>query len=133
MELRVLVLDDDPIQLQVERNWLRANGHEVAVATNGRAAIEALGSGRIDVAVLDWMVPDLSGQDVLRWARQRGMALPIMFATSCGEEFDVASILALGADDYVVKPLRSMEFVARVEALARRVRGLGITERGYTR
>ena len=120
--MRVLVMDDDPIQLEIACNWLRVNSHDVTAVADAREAIAALASRPFDVAVLDWMLPDLSGQDVLLWARRRGLPLAIMFATSCGDDFDVASILDLGADDYMVKPLRPLEFVARVEALGRRAR-----------
>jgi two-component system response regulator RegX3 len=72
------------------------------------------------MAVLDWMVPDVSGEEVLRWIRARHRAMPVLFATANDSEAEVAHILSIGADDYLVKPLRRLEFVARLAALARR-------------
>ena len=118
--MNVLLVDDDPLQRDLVRNWLLARGHAVECAADGAQAKVALAARRFDVVVLDWMMPDVSGQEVLCWLRARGSGPAVLFATACGDEFDIASILELGADDYVVKPLRRLELVARVEALARR-------------
>jgi two-component system response regulator RegX3 len=118
--MRILHLDDDPLQLQVARAWLESEGHEVVGVAGGNEAIAAAGSQHFDVAVLDWMVPDVSGEEVLRWIRQNDQRIPVMFATSNEEEAEIVHILGLGADDYLVKPLRRREFIARVNALARR-------------
>lgn len=122
--MRILHLDDDPIQLQVARTWLEDEGHSVVGVLSGHEAMQAVGSGAFDVAVLDWNVPGLSGEEVLRRIRERDSRLPVMFATAIEEESQVAHILELGADDYLVKPLRRREFLARIHALARRA-GVG--------
>jgi DNA-binding response OmpR family regulator len=122
--MRILQLEDDALQLDIVRRWLEAEGHEVIGAPTGRAAIEALAAGGFDIVLLDWMVPDHSGEDVLRWLRERNPSIPVMFATSNDREEEIAHILGLGADDYLVKPLRRQEFLARLNALARRA-GIG--------
>jgi DNA-binding response OmpR family regulator len=118
--MRILHLDDDPLQLDIARQWLEGEGHEVVSVGSGREAMETLARERFDVAVLDWMVPDVSGEDVLRWIRERHPAMPVMFATSIEREEEVAHILDIGADDDLTKPLRPREFIARLNALARR-------------
>jgi two-component system, OmpR family, response regulator RegX3 len=118
--MRILHLDDDPLQLEVARHWLEAEGHEVVSVARGDEAIEAARTQAFDIALLDWMVPDISGEEVLRWLRERGERMPVMFATSNEDESEIVHILELGADDYLVKPLRRREFIARVNALARR-------------
>jgi DNA-binding response OmpR family regulator len=113
-------MEDDPIQRELVEKWLRANGHTVVAAEDGPGTITALERDTFDLVILDWKVPRMSGQDVLNWIRARELAVPVLFATSCDGEFEAAAIFELGADDYVVKPLRRLEFVARVEALGRR-------------
>lgn len=120
LEMRILHLDDDPLQLDVARTWLQGDGHDVLGVTRGSEAIEAARTQSFDVAVLDWIVPDVSGEDVLHWLREHGQRIPVMFATSTEEEEQIVRILEAGADDYLVKPLRRREFLARIKALGRR-------------
>ncbi|HZZ92935.1 MAG TPA: response regulator transcription factor [Usitatibacter sp.] len=118
--MRILLLEDDPIQLELARSWLEGNGHAVTGVSSGKAALKVLERDSFELAIFDWMVPDLSGEELLRWVRQRQKRLPVMFATARDEELEIATVLNLGADDYVVKPLRRLEFLARVDALGRR-------------
>ncbi|MGE5094362.1 MAG: response regulator transcription factor [Betaproteobacteria bacterium] len=118
--MRILHLDDDPLQLEIARNWLEGEGHAVSGVSRGQDAIDAIRQGGFDIAVLDWMVPDISGEEVLRWIREHDRRIPVMFATSAEDEAQIVRILEMGADDYLVKPLRRGEFIARVRALARR-------------
>jgi two-component system response regulator RegX3 len=127
--MRILHLDDDPIQLEVARRWLEAQGHVVIGHARGVDALKAVERDSFDLAILDWMLPDVSGEEVLRWIRKRNHGVPILFATANDEEAEIAHILGLGADDYLVKPLRRLEFLARVEALGRR-RGYGLVAAG---
>lgn len=122
--MRVLLVEDDPIQLALAASWLEDHGHAVSAFPNGTVAMKAMQRDSFDVVILDSMLPDVSGEALLRWIRERNRRLPVMFATARDEEEEIASILRLGADDYVVKPLRRLEFLARVDALARRA---GIT------
>ena len=125
--IRVLLVEDDPIQLQIASAWLEEEGHLVSGHTRAAAAMKQMQRESFDLVVMDWMLPELSGEDLLRWIRARHKRLPVMFATARDEEEEIASILRLGADDYIVKPLRRLEFLARVDALARRS-GLGEDE-----
>ena len=119
--LRVALLEDDPDQLALERRWLEAAGHICHGFTRSAELLAAIGRESFDVYVLDWMVPDLSGEAVLEWIRQKlPQRVRVLFAAARGEEAEIVAGLRLGADDYLVKPLRHGEFVARVEALGRR-------------
>jgi DNA-binding response OmpR family regulator len=118
--MRVLLLEDDPLQQELAATWLREAGHSVIAVGRSRDAMRVLEKERIDLAIFDWNLPDLAGDELLRWVRERQRRLPVMFATARDEEAEIASILSLGADDYVVKPLRRLEFTARVAALGRR-------------
>ena len=118
--MRILLMEDDPIQLELAQGWLEGNGHSVTTASSGTAALKALERDSFELAIFDWMVPGMSGQELLRWVRKRQKRLPVMFATARDDEVEIAAVLNLGADDYVVKPLRRLEFLARVDALGRR-------------
>jgi DNA-binding response OmpR family regulator len=120
--LRILYLEDEPVQAELARRWLESEGHFVQAHARGGDAIKAVERDSFDVAILDWMVPDISGEEVLRWIRRRRPDMPVLFATSQDDEKEIVHILELGADDYLVKPLRRAEFVTRVKALGRRLR-----------
>jgi two-component system, OmpR family, response regulator RegX3 len=129
--MRILHLDDHPLQLDLARAWLEPQGHELVSVTTGGEAIAAMqDSGPFDLVILDWMVPGMSGEEVLRWIRERDQRVPVMFATSNEDEAEIVHILDLGADDYLTKPLRRMEFLARVNALLRRAAPAGPTPAG---
>ncbi|GAA5441490.1 response regulator transcription factor [Deinococcus caeni] len=115
----VLIVDDDPAILEILRAYLKAEGHTVLEAADGPTAREHL--ARADVAVLDWMLPGVSGVDLAREARASGLNLPILMLTARGEEEDKLRGLDGGVDDYVVKPFSPREVTARVRALLRRV------------
>jgi len=114
----VLLVDDDPALLEVLVAYLAGEGHSVLTAGNGLEALPLL--AQADVAVLDWMLPGLSGLDVLELARKTLPNLPILLLTARGEEDDRVRGLDAGADDYVVKPFSPREIVARIRALLRR-------------
>lgn len=120
--MRILYLEDEPVQSELAQRWLKDEGHVVQAYALGSEAIKAVERDSFDIAILDWMVPDISGEEVLRWIRQRRASLPVLFATSQDNEHEIVHILELGADDYLVKPLRRAEFVTRVKALGRRLR-----------
>jgi two-component system, OmpR family, response regulator RegX3 len=119
--LRVAVVEDDPTHLQLLGRWLEQAGHRFYHFEHGEAAIEACKQQRFDVLVLDWNVRGISGVDVLRRVRRSERAsLPILFMSARSSEDDVVTALKQGADDYIVKPARRLELIARLEALARR-------------
>jgi DNA-binding response OmpR family regulator len=118
--MKILHLDDDRFLLDLARGWLEEAGHHVTSCEAGAEAIRAIQKERFELAILDWRIPDVAGDEVLRWIRSNQPRMPVIFATSLDEEEEVARILDMGADDYLVKPLRRVEFLARVAAVGRR-------------
>ena len=119
--MRVAIVEDDPSQAELLSHWLRRGGHQSHHFDRGATAIRALSQDSFDVLVLDWNLRDISGVEVLRRIRGSGQSsLPILFASARGREEDVVSALRQGADDYMIKPVRHLEFIARLEAIARR-------------
>lgn len=119
--MRIAILEDDPHLSQLLQLWIEEPGHTVAAFDRGQALINTLRRESFDLLILDWMVPDLDGEQVLEWVRAHmDWPIPVIFVTQRDEEDDVVRILSKGADDYLVKPVRQRELLARVEALARR-------------
>jgi DNA-binding response OmpR family regulator len=116
---RVLLVDDDEKLLALARLALSKNGVEVETAVTSAGALEALENGNPDVVVLDIVMPDISGWEVLRRIRESS-GVPVMLLSGRDSEVDKARGLDLGADDYLTKPFSFMEFEARVRALLRR-------------
>jgi DNA-binding response OmpR family regulator len=121
--VRIAMLEDDVDVGAAIQQWLEAGGHTVHNFTSGKAIVREAARESFDIFLLDWHVPDLSGEEVLKWLREKQEStVPVIFATSRDSEQDIVAALAAGADDYMIKPVRRMELLARVEALARRVR-----------
>jgi DNA-binding response OmpR family regulator len=119
--MRIAVLDDDQAQTDLICQTLSAAGHICHAFSSGRELVRQLRRQTFDLLVLDWNVPDMSGEEVLRWVRQSlSDRQPVLFLTSRGRETDITSILNLGADDYVVKPTAASVLLARVSSLLRR-------------
>lgn len=119
--MRVAILEDDPAMGDQMTHALVSEGHSVQGFRTGAAFVNALKRDTFDLLVLDWNLPDTSGIDVLVWAREHlDSRPPVLFVTSRGEEEDIVHALNLGADDYVVKPIKVAELRARVGALLRR-------------
>ena len=119
---RVLVVEDDPaIQLMLRYN-LEKRGYEVTAVSDGEAALQALEQARPDAAVLDWMLPGLSGLELCRRIRAtpRLRDLPVIMLTARSDEQDSIRGLDGGADDYIVKPCSVETLDARLRALLRR-------------
>jgi two-component system response regulator RegX3 len=117
--MRVAVLEDDISQLELLSHWLKLAGHHVQGFQQGLLLLKALARETFDVVLLDWNVPDLSGIEVLRRVRQKS-TMPVLFCTGRSEESDVVTALREGADDYISKPVRRMELLARLQAVTRR-------------
>src|SRR5690242_19511336 len=117
---RVLVVDDDPQLREALTRALELDGYDVATASNGAQALEAIGRRRPDVAVLDVMMPYVGGLDVCRTLRERRDRLPILVLTARDEIGDRVAGLDAGADDYLTKPFALDELRARLRALLRR-------------
>ena len=118
---RVLVVDDEPGLVRALAINLRAHGWDVDIATNGRAALDAVASVRPDVVILDLGLPDLGGVEVI--AGIRGWAaVPIVVLSARQHGEDKIEALDAGADDYVTKPFAMNELMARLRAAVRRGR-----------
>lgn len=131
---KVLVVDDEPTLLQTVRAYLEQEGYEVRTAQNGQSALQEARAFMPDLVVLDIMLPQLDGLEVLRRLR-RGDVVPalrdvyVIMLTARADEMDRVVGLELGADDYVTKPFSPRELVARVKASLRRVGGAEESER----
>jgi two-component system response regulator RegX3 len=102
--------------------WLEEASHQCDVFRDGNAFIRAYKQDLYDLALLDWMVPKLSGIEVLRHLRENVDAVvPVVFITQRDSEDDIVKALEAGADDYMTKPVRHKETMARVNAIARRM------------
>ena len=123
---RILVVEDDPsIRMGLE-DTLTAKGYEVEVVGKGSDGADKATGGRFDLVVLDVMLPDIDGFEVLRRIRAaKGAArsLPVIMLSARGAELDRVRGLELGADDYVTKPFSLMELLARVSSVLRRATG----------
>ena len=115
----VLVVEDDVDICNLVTAQLGREGYEVRQAFDGPAALDAVAAERIDLVVLDWMLPGLDGLTVCRRIRQSHL-MPIIMLTARGEEIDRVVGLEVGADDYLTKPFGMRELLARVRALLRR-------------
>ena len=117
---RVLVVEDDPILNQTVSDRLEAEGYDVVRAWDGPGAVAAYGEHSPHLVVLDVMLPGYDGHEVCRRI-QADRPVPILMLTARGDEADVLVGLGVGADDYLTKPFRMRELVARVGVLLRRV------------
>ncbi len=117
----VLVVDDEPMVREVVCDYLRRDGSRVSEAATGTEALELVATDRPDLVVLDVMIPDPDGFEVLRRIRST-QELPVIMLTSRTTEADRVAGLDLGADDYVVKPFSPRELTARVRSVLRRSR-----------
>ena len=121
--MNIASLEDDPAQAQLLAATLTDAGHTCTVFPSGKEIIAALAKGHnYDLILLDWEVPDITGLDVVRWIRaQEGYSIPVIFLTSRVQEDDLVQGLQAGADDYITKPLRKAELLARIDAIQRRL------------
>lgn len=121
MSDKVLIVDDDPVLAELVAYNLGAEGFEVLTAHDGQEGLRKFYHERPDLVVLDVTMPKLNGYEVLQRIRELS-DVPIIMLTAQGREQDVVQGFELGVDDYVTKPFRVKEFVARVRASLRRAR-----------
>ncbi|HXF74405.1 MAG TPA: response regulator transcription factor [Actinomycetota bacterium] len=119
-EARILVVDDEASITDLVATVLRYEGFEVRTADSGRAALAAVTAFRPHLVILDIMLPDLDGFEVLRRLGREGERAPVLFLTARDATEDKVRGLTMGADDYVTKPFSLEELVARVRAVLRR-------------
>ncbi|MFI5660921.1 response regulator transcription factor [Streptomyces sp. NPDC051684] len=117
---RLLVVDDEPAILDVLVTSLEFLGYEVDQAATGRAALAAVRDHDPHLVLLDVMLPDIDGFEVVRRLRRAGATTPVIFLTARESGRDIVGGLDLGADDYITKPFRLAEVAARVRAVLRR-------------
>ena len=127
---RVLLAEDDEAIAEPLARALRREGHEVAVHGDGKAAYDAVRAGTADMLVLDLGLPGMDGLEVCRALRAGGHTLPVLVLTARNDEVDTVVGLDAGADDYVTKPFRLSELLARVRVQLRRQAGSGLTVNG---
>ena len=120
--MRILVVEDDKDISTLIAFHLKANGFETDTASNGREAIEKLKAGGYSLALLDILIPELSGIEVLKYIRTGSPSpeLPVIMASALTEEAEIIASLELGADDYITKPFSPKILVARVKSVIRR-------------
>ncbi|MFG3441903.1 response regulator transcription factor [Nonomuraea sp. NPDC047897] len=123
MEARLLIVEDDPNILELLAASLRFAGFDVTTAKSGLDAVAAVQRHRPDLIVLDVMLPDLDGFEIVRRLRGGGTHTPVVFLTARDETEDKIRGLTIGGDDYVTKPFSLEEVVARIHAVLRRTSG----------
>ena len=117
---RILIVEDNADLAFGLRSNLELEGYEVSVAATGIAGLQEAKAAAPDLMILDVMLPQMDGYDVLRRFRESNTSTPVLMLTARGEEVDKVRGLRTGADDYVTKPFGLMELLARIEALLRR-------------
>ena len=122
MRRRILIVEDDRTLRQALSFNLTREGFEVTSAPDGEAALVAARGQRLDLILLDLMLPAMSGLEVLRVLRREGVHTPVIILSAKGDEIDRVVGLKVGADDYVTKPFSRPELLARIEAVLRRGR-----------
>lgn len=119
---RILVVDDEPKIVEVVTSYLEKSGYAVHGVFSGKEAYESFEREKPSLVILDWMLPDTTGEEICRTLRQKS-DVPIIMLTAKVEEEDILHGLQIGADDYVTKPFSPRQLVARVEAVLRRTEG----------
>lgn len=124
MAEKILVVDDEREIADLVALYLKNEGYETRVCYNGQEALGQIQAGPVDLAILDVMLPEISGFELCRRIRER-YQYPVIMLTAKGEELDKINGLSLGADDYVTKPFNPVEVAARVRSQLRRYFQLG--------
>ncbi|KVL08477.1 response regulator transcription factor [Burkholderia sp. MSMB1826] len=119
--MRVLIVEDDPVHAKAAARVVAPLGHEVVEVHDGESAQRLLRAQPFDLVILDWLLPAMSGFEVLYWIRRTlGTSPAVLFVTSKTLEDDIVLAMDAGADDYVTKPFRVAELASRVNALLKR-------------
>ena len=129
--MRIGVLEDDLAQQELYKLWFASAQHSCKCYGTSKSFLEALAKEAFDILILDWMLPDSSGETSLKWIRENiGWEVPVIFVTARDSELDIVSVLRAGADDYVVKPAKYLELLARIESLGRRIKPPTVVQLG---
>jgi len=121
LSLKVAILEDEPEQSQLIESWLLPENYHCQIYPTGQSLLNDLGTKSFDLLLIDWELPDINGPEVMNTVRnEMKIDTPIIFITSRDSEQDIVKALNSGADDYLVKPVRQFEFLARVKANTKR-------------
>ncbi len=124
--MRVAIIEDDVLQAQHLAVCLEEMGCDCHFYQSGKEAMRALQKESFDLILLDWLLPDVGGDEVLRWIRENlDWQVPVIFVTQKDSAEDLAYALGNGADDYITKPIKVPELLARIQAVVRRTSGVG--------
>ena len=119
--MHIAILEDDVSLAEFISICLSSSGHSCKIFITGQDFIDNITSTNYDLYIIDWELPDINGDIILKWIRDNfGFQTPVLFSTRHDTETDIVKILQLGADDYIVKPLKPLELMARINALLRR-------------
>lgn len=122
--MQIALVEDDPDQADVLELWLEDAAHNVQCFVDGASLIQSFEERSYDLLIVDWVLPDQTGDVLLPAIRARiGWNVPVLVVTVRDREEDVVAGLRAGADDFLSKPLKRMELLARLEALGRRIGG----------
>jgi len=122
MTYKIAILEDDVTQINMVESWLNTEGYDCHTCATGHEMLALLETESFDLLLIDWELPDINGPEVMARIRQNDdNTVPIIFMTNRDGEHDIVSALNAGADDYLIKPLRHHEFLARVKATTRRI------------
>ena len=115
---RVLVIDDDPDNLELVKFILEGEGFEATIVNNGLEALAKFGTVEFDLVLLDIMLPDIAGWDVLKKIKERNAAIPVIIVTAKAKNIDkLLGMKVLKADDYITKPFLKKELIDKVKRL----------------
>lgn len=119
--MKIAIVDDDPSIAELVSIWLSDAGYSCSNYSSGHDFMKAVNTEQFDLLLLDWIMPEFDGEQVLEWIRsQSELDMPVIFVTARDTEDDISKILTQGADDYIVKPVKQKELVARIKAVTRR-------------
>lgn len=124
MSDKVLIVDDDPAICKLLEKVMRSNDLETTVVNSGMDALSALKNHTFDIILMDVMLGDMEGFEVIKKLRSQGISTPVMIISGRSEDYDSLYGLSLGADDYITKPFRPLVLGAKVKALIRRNKNL---------
>ncbi len=118
--MRVLLIEDEDKLCEFIKKGLEEEGYEVDVSLDGRSGLESISKNSYDIILLDLMIPEIDGLEVLRSIRERGIDTPVLIITAKTSKEDIVRGLDSGSDDYLTKPFSFDELLARMRALLRR-------------